>query len=381
MKNLTFFLLFTLLYSSFLCKNKNIRKLEDTDTAYEEIDSTYEDSDTHVTDFYLENNENSDTAYANSTLTPPPPPTPKIILLGFGNFLSDQSLISFNVFFKRFYTKIYPLIVYLTIRINTNNTRLRNLEEEVKTVKCLKIGEDNGNDDNLNYNCQLETSLGNITSISADKNVIFAFDDVNNITDIDIPFTPNANKASKNIQNEIEGLKTYIILENSTKSENNLNFSFTILGEANENLQNGTANLFLDSIEDGILKDIPCILNDRGRGDKHYELECKVKDSISGHLNNANVNTSEGQNLIISMKENEDDYISFDIHNNEYDNKQSFRKGLSRGAIVAIIISCSFAIIAVTIIIFLCNRVKPVEPFQKSSLEIYGSSRTIGIKK
>lgn len=379
MKNLAFSLLFTLLYSSFLCKNKNIRKLEDSDTAYEEIDSTYENSDTYETDFNLEKNENSDTnsdtAYANSTLTPP---KPKIILLGFGNFLSDQNLISFNVFFKRLYTQIYPLIVYLNIRINKNNTRLRNLEEEIKSVKCLKIGEDNGNDDNLNYNCQLETSLDNITSVSADKNVVFAYDDVNNITDIDIPFTPNANKASKNIQNEKENLKTYIILENSIKSENNLTFAFIVFGEANENLQNGTANLFLDSIEDGKLRDIPCILN--VRGDKHYELECTPNDSISGYLNNANVKTSEGQNLIISMKENEDDYISFDIHNNEYDNKKSFRKGLSGGTIAAIVISCTFVIIAVTIIIFLCNR-KPVQPLQKSSLEIYGSSRTIGIKK
>ena len=372
MKRYELFLLFIFLCLCLECKynEKNIRKLDESDNP-----NSYE-TDDYTTDIDYSDTVTDTGTQANLTETIS---KPRIILLGFGNFHQNiqNKTITFNVFFKRMYTKVYPTILYLTIRIS-NNRRLRNLEEEVKTIKC-KLDDNNKDDKNndLKYNCEDSTNLDHFTSISVDPKIEFGNEKVN-FTEVDVPITSNANKDINNIQNAKEDLEKIIILENSTKTQNEV--KFFINGETSEKLYNGSVTLYLeDNGYDG-KKNISCILN--GLGNNNYELECTPKTSIFARLDNTEGKTFDNQSLLISMFDDKEE-VFFDIPSNKYLSKISSNNGLTGGAIAAIVICCVVAIISIVIISILLNMPKNNKspPVQMSSLEVYGSDANINNNK
>ena len=302
-------------------------------------------------------------------------PNPRMILLGFGNFHQNiqNNTITFNVFFKRIYTKVYPKKLYLTIRISSNR-RLRNLKEEVKTIECELEKEENND---LNYTCKDRTNLDHFTSISVDPTIEFG-DGTINFTVVDVPKTSNANKDIKNIQNAKEDLEKIIILENSTKTQNEV--KFFINGETSEKLNNGSVSLYLEENGYDRKKNISCILN--GLGNNNYELECTPKTSIFARLDNTEGKTFDNQSLLISMLDDKEE-IFFVIPTNKYLSKISSNNGLTGGAIAAIVVCCVVAIISIVIISILLNMPKynKSPPAQMSSLEVYGSDANINNKQ
>ena len=81
-----------------------------------------------------------------------------------------------------------------------------------------------------------------------DKEVKYG-DDKENFTTVETPFTSTANQARQNIQNEDDDeLIIPVIIENSTKSQNEL--TFLVNGEANDELKDGNVNLFLEKVEE-----------------------------------------------------------------------------------------------------------------------------------
>ena len=132
-----------------------------------------------------------------------------------------------------------------------------------------------------------------------------------------------------------------------------------------------TVNLFLDENGDGNLENISCYLNNINN---KYELECTPNSSISAHLNNVDGKTFDNKNLVISMKENEDDFIYIKIPTNFYGNIKSSSKGLSGGTIAAIVICCVVAIIAIAIIAVLFNKPKQLQPVSKSANDMFDSN-------
>ena len=377
MKRYELFLLFIFLCICLECKynEKNIRKLDSLDST--SIDDTTEYITEYTTEFYDPNTDTDTGAQANSTETIP---KPRIILLGFGNFHQNRvkKTITFNVFFKRMYTKVYLPILYLIIRIS-NNSRLRNLEEEEKTIKCnlddKNINNKESND--IKYNCQNITYSDNFTSISVDAKIKFD-DETGNFIDVDVPITSNANKDIKNIQNAKADLEKIIILENSKKTQNEV--KFIINGDTSEKLNNGPVTLYLeDNGYDG-KKNISCILN--FLGNNNYELECTPKTSIFARLDNTEGKTFDNQSLLISMLDDKEE-VFFDIPTNKYLSKISSNNGLTGGAIAAIVICCVVAIISIVIISILLNMPKynKSPPAQMSSLEVYGSEANINNKQ
>ena len=138
----------------------------------------------------------------------------------------------------------------------------------------------------------------------------------------------------------------------------------------------------MDENGNGNTKEIPCILNDKGNN--NYELECTLTNSISAHLNNTDAKISEDKYLVISINDEVNDFISFNIPINKYNNAKSSNNRLSGGAIAAIIVSCVVAGLAVTIIALLLKEQKlnAIHPrIQRSSMEIYGSSSNIKDKE
>ena len=369
MKKLESLLLLILLCLCFICKNieKNIRQLE------ENSDDPFTDELTGDTGDMSDSNFYSDIdTQTNSTETIIP--KPRIILLGFGNYKKVSEDITFNVFFKRIYTKVYPKYIYLTITL-ISNRRLRNLEEKVEAIRC-EI-EDNADNYDLKYNCNYRTELNDITSISVDPKIGFG-NDTDNFTEIDVPITSNVNKDIKNIQNAESDLEKIIILENSNKTQNDE--KFFINGEANEKLNNGPVTLYLEEIGYGGKNNISCILSDIGNN--NYELECIPKVSIFARLDNSEGTTFDNKSLLISMLDDKEE-VFFNIPNNKYENKISSSKGLTGGAIAAIVISCVVAVFAIVIISIILKMPKnPKTPtIQKSPMEMYESDVKINNNK
>lgn len=101
-----------------------------------------------------------------------------------------------------------------------------------------------------------------------------------------------------------------------------------------------------------------------------YDLECPLNESISFKLDNIEGQKSN-QILIISMLR-EDDTIVFIPPNIDYNNKKYTNRGLSDGAISAIVIGCVFTVISITIVIMLLRKRKVNPPPKISSqVDIY----------
>ena len=359
MKKIQWFIIFILLCSCFKCKkNKSkIRKLQETDDFSTEIDEPTSVESTYYSDI-------TDEITNNSTYNEP---KPKFILLGFSNFKKkNPNTITFLINCIRIYTPIRPKYIYIIIRIIYRG--LRNLEE--KTIPTTCISENKDNDINLEFKCEVDIVSEDITSISIDQEVTYLNEEHNNITDVETPFTSTANQTRHNIQNEDDDFEFPVIIENSTKSQNEL--TFLVNGEANDELKDGNVNLFLDENRDGNLQSIPCYL--KKNINNKYDLECTPKSSISAHLNNVDGKTFNNKSLIISMKENEDDFIYINIPQNFYGNIKGSSKGLSGGTIAAIVICCVVAIIAIAIIAVLFNKPKQLQPVSKSAIDMFDSN-------
>ena len=150
---------------------------------------------------------------------------------------------------------------------------------------------------------------------------------------------------------------------------------FTVSGtiQKNENLKDGDATLLLYEKENETLKDIPCELIKKWGN--QYDLECTPKIDISGELDGTEIDTNN-KTLIISTY-NKDEFLNFNVYRNKFYKKTS-NKGLSGGAIAALIISCVAALVFLgVLIIFFRNPKNIAPPIEKSSIGHYESNEKI----
>lgn len=343
MKNLNI-LLFLILLS--FCFN------DDSSDSTNTFDSeSYSDED--FSDYHWPE-DNSDSTIQNYNLTENEP-IPRIILVGFENFKIKQKVIYFNVFFKRIYGNIFPEFLKITLHII--NGLLRNLKEEIPTVKCPRIS--NKGEDNIIFNCTVKTDLDDIIKVSADKNYTLVDKEGNIYDNLQTFLTGYANRTIGNIQNETKEIKSenLIFLQNSTLIMNEP--QFYVLGNISENIdiKDNNVILYINENEDGNTKEIPCII--KKNENQLHELECSPRQTVSFNLDNIDGKISN-KTLIISMRDNENDFIYIAIPNNDYGKKKS-DKGLKPGAIIGIAIVCIAIVILATIVtILLCTKnVKP----------------------
>ena len=363
-------LLFTWLSLCFEYKNKFIRNLEDDSTSdFWDSDTDYDSTDSDDTD----DTDDTDEPSANITEIVP---KPQFILKDVGNYEKKDKQITFVAFFIRLYTKIVPKIVYFTIKIN-KIIRLRNLEDEEIQVPCILDENEYQKNDNLIYKCSFDTKIENFTSISINQESIILKNEDNNLTDfdVDIPISSKAKQSINNIQNKTENItiEDYIILENSTLEQNEMKFTVSGTIQKNDNLKDGDATLLLYEKENETLKDIPCELIKKWGN--QYDLECTPKIDISGELDGTEIDTNN-KTLIISTY-NKDEFLNFNVYRNKFYKKTS-NKGLSGGAIAALIISCVAALVFLgVLIIFFRNPKNIAPPIEKSSIGHYESNEKI----
>ena len=282
-------------------------------------------------------------------------PYTKLFLLGFEKYQFIQKIISFNVIFKKIYGQIIPKKLLITIHIVKGI--LRNLEEEkeTKTIICPRISNDNEN--NIKFFCSNETNFESITSISADKNFSLVDENGNTYDNLTSVVTGYANRTIGNLQNEIGPTKDFIILENSIINVDETKFN--VVGHISGN------TYFI--IEDNVT----LFINDNENS--NFELECTPEQSISFHLDNVYGSISD-KNLIISMKDDENDIIDISISKKSYKDRKASNKSLTIGAVVGIVIGCILTVIFLVIISVLLTRRAVKPPIAMSQFDYYSNS-------
>ena len=293
-------------------------------------------------------------------------PYTKLFLLGFEKFQIIQKIISFNAIFKKIYGNIFPKKLIITIHII--NGILRNLEEEIKTIVCPRISNDN--EDNIKFYCSEESNLDNITHISVDKNFSLVDENGNAYDNLTSFLSGYANRTIGNLENENGQIKDFIILEDSRINVDGPKFN--VFGYISGNtyfILEDNVTLFINDNEN--IKEIPCFINNNENS--NFELECTPEQSISFHIDNV-YGTISDKNLIISMKDDENDFIDISISKNSYENRKASNKGLTSGAIAGIVIGCVFSVIFIVIISALFTRRAVKPPITMSQFDIYSSS-------
>ena len=279
--------------------------------------------------------------------------SPKFILIGFENYNYNYTnkTINFKVLFQKISGNIYP--VFLNITIHIKYGILRYLEEDVKTIKCPRVEE--VEDNKITFFCSEKTGLYNIIKISADKNMLLI---QNNKTTYDnvlkIFLSGYANRTIENLQNTKKDLK-FVILQNSTVEYPDDKNQFSVKGFIpNKEFKDNKITLYTNENENEKIKEIPCILDNYDNNNFYY-LNCTPKQYISFHIDNAyGTFPNEDRILIISMKNNDKDFIEIYPENEiENINKKAPNRGLSDGAIAGIVIGCVLTIFSIIIVIVL----------------------------
>lgn len=326
--------------------------------------AVYSDLDSHSysinSDYYFDpSNPSNNTVYE---------PYTKLFLLGFEKYQFIQKLISFNVIFKKIYGQIFPKKLLITIHIVKGI--LRNLEEEkeTKTVICPRISNDNEN--NVKFFCSQETIFDSVASISADKNFSLVDENGNTYENLTSIVTGYANRTMGNVQNEIGPIKDFIILENSIINADETKFNVVgyISGNTYFIIED---NVTLSISDNENIKKIPCFISNNENS--NFELECRPEQSISFHIDNVYGAISD-KNLIISMKDNENDLINISISKNSYEDRKTSDKELTKGAIAGIVIGCVLTVVFLVIICVLLSRRAVKPPITMSQFDYYSNS-------
>ena len=321
-----------------------------TQTTTEATTGTTTEATTEATTEETNNGNNT-----NSTVSKA---SPKLILVGFGDYQQpNKTMIKFNIFFKRINTNITLISVSFLIKLNYKN-RLRHLEEELKNVTC-PLNEEESKGDDLQFDCN--------TSIPEDKEINTVGVDDDSIEfdrKVETLSSSYANGTKDDISTQTGNeLSNGIILLDSgvlSKDEKSFNITGTISPP-----YNGEVIVSLDEDGEGNLKNVTCTvtMND---DNKTGILQCHPNNDVKSHLNGVSGDaTGSNQTFLISMAEGEEDLVSISSPI-----KNTFRRkssgGLSGGAIAGIVIACAAAIIAVGIAAFVCkNTSKP--PIDKTT--------------
>ena len=286
---------------------------------------------------------------------------PRIILLGFGLFRRPiRSLVTFRVYFKRFFAPLLSKLLHFTVNVNYLR-RLRVLEEQ--RVDCVLITAEN--DDYMIYNCSAPVDPNRDFIMSANDAFIFG-DGIQ----VEFIISSYANSTMKSLSSQTDDIFANGILTLTDSTLTQDGNTFIIEGNLMEDeLNDNQVVLFLDADGNGNLINVKCKVNDKGS--KKYQLVCTSNKRIKAHLNGVIGRTSV-KPLLINMKNGTYDLVDLDSSSNHIYiiNQKKNSGGLSSGGLISISIVCFVALIATIIIVIIWNR-RPKLPLEEvRALEI-----------
>ena len=351
---------------------QNIRNLnedeDDTDNS-----QSYEETDE------IESNENSesiessesqgiedttiswaDNGDGNSTAPLDPEENDKafVVVYAIDNYRYRYSTIIFSLYVFFHNVENNYDIITLTVNIVYN---LRVLEETTETITCRK---GDGDGELYRYNCSKEFSgdIKNIecTDLKAEGNSSIFFD---NTTSSAEELKDIGNQTMQRISEKgfvyiknCEYIRRDSVIQIRGESENNLNDrSLLILDVRNTN-------------GDFFKVDSDLILNEKRRllrklEDKDVIIQINPSQYINTDLNKTSGVLDDGRNALIHFKKNIDSDLYYSPDHNNYF-KNTNKKGLSGGAITALVITLAAVIIAIIAITFIMLKRPPIPPKQ-----------------
>ena len=354
---------------------QNIRNLnedeDDTDNS-----QSYEETDE------IESNENSesiessesqgiedttiswaDNGDGNSTAPLDPEENDKafVVVYAIDNYRYRYSTIIFSLYVFFHNVENNYDIITLTVNIVYN---LRVLEETSETIKCRKGDKGDGYGELYRYNCSKEFSgdIKNIecTDLKAEGNSSIFFD---NTTSSAEELKDIGNQTMQRISEKgfvyiknCEYIRRDSVIQIRGESENNLNDrSLLILDVRNTN-------------GDFFKVDSDLILNEKRRllrklEDKDVIIQINPSQYINTDLNKTAGVLDDGRNALIHFKKNIDSDLYYSPDHNNYF-KNTNKKGLSGGAITALVITLAAVIIAIIAITFIMLKRPPIPPKQ-----------------
>ena len=284
------------------------------------------------------------------------------ILYGFKNNSENKnnSLIEFYAYVKiiNINKDIPPNNTFsLNVTLNKNKRQLRFLEEV--EIEC-KNYEEKKNDKIYKYTCNKDYN-GIVEFVDIDSNGISSFK-----KSPYAKFTQNLNNVALDLLE-----KNQIIMNNCSIEKND--YEIKIQGNAEREIPNQSNPSLYVVTENNELKKISCKYK-RLNNDINtytYQLICNPENSLKAKLNNTYGRINDDNYIMLNF-ENNNDEVNCIKSGGYFPIKSS--GGLSAGGIVAIILPCVAALIAVAALAFLLGR-KTVTPPPMQNV----GNNTIGI--
>lgn len=216
-------------------------------------------------------------------------------------------------------------------------------------AECRRITPDN--EELAKFDCKIpldENKDYKTIALSSDFNF--------NNKETDVVVSPISIESMENIQEQTsDNLEEGISILSNTeleKESNNLNFKlkgYLILGT----LEDNEVVLSFEDNNTNSINNVTCLVNNLQNS--LYELNCTSDKPVKSDLNGVTGHTSSGKEVIIKMKEGEENTLDISRIYNSYHYKAN-SNGLSGGVIAAIVIVCVAVLVAVSVTILMLRK-------------------------
>ena len=360
----------------------NLRKLQgSSDSTSDSVsdstsDSTSDSVSDSVSDSTTSDSTTSDSTTSDSTTDSASGSTnstyvelKEIIIIGFKNLQKEPfSTIDFLTYLRTINTKV-PEYLDLNVLVNTKDRRLRSLENNNLKIRCdnrTKL-----NDTIYQYECSDDKTNGNVELIYLDSI------DVQGVKKDDVDIAPLANitKTLKNgdiFTDELINTKE-LVMKNCeiTSKDKNLIIQGNVINTDKFSPDKETYLYVVTNNND--LEKVSCKYDPIDASQKYYKLTCYPTKSFNTNLDKTLGTVNKDEHVILIFNSTDGGKVDFTANKNE--NRPILRRsgGLSAGGIIAIILPCIAALIAVVAVTFLLGKKTVTPPMQNLG------NNTIGI--
>ena len=264
-----------------------------------------------------------------------------------------------------------PSFFYLTSSINKSNGRLRSLENTNETIKCDYSKDENNNNNIYEYDCS-KNKEGN--NIKGNVNLIY-------LDNILIEGNEGQKADTGPLADYTKTLKNGDIIdklsfdtpeyEMSDCEITNKDKDLIIRGTLPNNFTPNNPSYLYVVTNNNEFKNITCKYESIKNSDD-YKLICNPTSSFQANLDKSFV-LNNNSHLILSFNDTKSGNVDFSSSKNENHPYLKRSGGLSTGGIIAIILPCIAALIAVVAITFLLGKKTVPPPIQNLG------NNTIGI--
>ena len=342
----------------YLCNLSKVSTiLVDSSTNEEKIDNTTTNEETNFASTTINNQTSADTTSSESSKL-------NILLYGYDNYVFENNILTFSIYFMRTGGNTFPSIIFFTINIIFDYITRNLAEQENKNITC-SLEEENKL---AKYNCELSPEEQiNIQKVSINY-------DFNFNSPYELSVSPLAEYNKDKIMNQTSNLissKDLIILYGNLISENNY---FLIKGELDENKEiDDEFNLTVYSNTSNLIN-ISCETTNEVYN--NFEIRCAKDKSTSINVNNS-MSYMDSKLLLVIINEGDSDNVD---PVDTYTHKYSFRKNgnsLSAGAIIAIIAAIVLVCVITGLLLIFRKKLFKVEKQPQYSLGNYDTNNNL----